>query len=258
MERIRNLTAYQKGILLILLAMMVAFAVLYGVVSSRVGFLYQNKILVPSQTEGSTVYSGSIYATPTSFTVSPDKTVTFRWGDKVYGPYTAREDPSAVPAEHSMADYMTGIEIRKDGIILLRGGVLRLNSTSSDFMLYNERGELYGFGITATMSDGTVVDEEGKRVDPMEPSAYTILKLMQGPELTSKGQWPIWFLGMILSIVAAVSILYADELFRWRLSLRIQDPYIVDPSEWEIAGRYIIWTVFPIAILALYILGLIN
>ncbi len=258
MKRIRNLTAYQKGILLILLAMMVAFAVLYGVVSSRVGFLYQNKILVPSQTEGSTVYSGSIYATPTSFTVSPDKTVTFRWGDKVYGPYTAREDPTAIPAEHSMAEYMTGLELQDNGKLLFRGGLLSTSSPLEDWTLYDEKGEIYGFRITATMSDGTVVDENGKRVDPMEPSVYTILKLMQGPELTRKGQWPIWVLGVIVSMVAAVSILFADELFRWRLSLRIQDPYIVDPSEWEIAGRYIIWTVFPIAILALYILGLIN
>ncbi len=256
MERIRNLTAYQKSILLILLAMAVAFAILYGVVSSRVGFAYQDAILVPNTQDGTTVYSGKIQGIPCNFTVSQDKTVTFLFGDKDYGPYTAQEDPSAIPEGTAASPYVTGLVMRDNGRILFRGSLRSGPGNYGEWTLFDENGELYGFTVTATMSDGTVVDGTGKRIDPMAPSVYTILRLMHGPELTHKGMWPIWALGVFMSLVCALSILFADELFHWWLSLRIQNPYSVDPSDWEIAGRYIGWTILPIAALALYIFGL--
>ena len=40
MERIRNLTLYQKCILILLLLMMIFFAVIYGMVTSRVCYTY--------------------------------------------------------------------------------------------------------------------------------------------------------------------------------------------------------------------------
>ena len=58
MERIKELDRYQKGLLVLLAVLAVAFCVIYSVVSSRVGVLYHDKILLPSEEKGNTVYSG--------------------------------------------------------------------------------------------------------------------------------------------------------------------------------------------------------
>ena len=97
MKRIRCLGWYQKGILLLMAVMVLAFAVIYAVTIAREGFAYEDAILVPKQENGNTVYSGKIQGEQASFTVYADKTVEFRYGDKLYGPYAVREDPSAIP-----------------------------------------------------------------------------------------------------------------------------------------------------------------
>lgn len=126
----------------------------------------------------------------------------------------------------------------------------------SGFLLIEENGDLQGFGETVTMSDGTQVDENGNVIDPWKPSVHIILELMQGPELTHKGHWGIWFLGLFLCLVTVISILFADELFRLSMSFRVYNPDLVEPSDLEIAGRYISWTIMPIMTLVVFVLGL--
>lgn len=256
MKRLRNLNRYQQSILLLLIAMLLVFTILYCVASSRVGFLYNDKILVPSEVNGSTVYAGTIRGTDCSFTVSADKTVVFQYGPQVYGPYTAVEDPTAVPKDDPFSAHMTGMEVKDKDKVIFRGGVFRLGSSDAISMLVNEDGSNASLGVTATMSDGTVVDMDGNVIDPMEPSVFTILELIDGPELTKKGVWAAWFTCVFLSVVITITMLFADELFRWSLHFQIRNADRAEPSDWEIAGRYISWTVIPIMILWLYILGL--
>lgn len=255
MERIKHLNRYQKSVLLILCAMLVIFTVLYPVVSSREGFAYKGAILKPHTENGSTVYAGRLQGEDAAFTVTPDKTVSFCWGDKVYGPYTAREEPDAVPEESEMAEHMTGVEIRLGEEIFFRGGVL-MTGGHTDMLLFDEDGTAGFINISYTTQDGLERDSDGNVIDPLAPSAVTILHLMKGPELTSKGSWHGWFGGVFLSLLTAVLILFADELFRWNLSFQIRDVGRVEPSEWEMAGRYISWTVIPVMALVLYIMGL--
>ena len=42
-----------------------------------------------------------------------------------------------------------------------------------------------------------------------------------------------------VSTIWAISILFADELFRWHLSFRVWNADNLEPSDWELAGRYI-------------------
>lgn len=256
MERIKGLDRYQKGILLLLIAMIVVFGVVYSVVSSRVGYLYNDVILVPSEENGNTIYSGAIKGQECFFTVTPEKTVTFHYGEKIYGPYTAKEDPTAIPEDDISSELMTGIEVKDGEDVIFRGGVLEMGGSDSYWMLVNEDGSNTSFAFTAVMSDGTVVDGDGNAVDPMEPSVSDILHLMDGPELTKKGQWLAWFLGIFVSASTAVSILFADELFRWNLRFQIRNVERAEPSDWEIAGRYIGWTGLTIMALVLYVMGL--
>ena len=245
LARVKVLGRYQKILLLLMAVMILAFTIIYPTVTARSGFLYEGTILVPSEEDGCTVYSGKIYGTAATFTVSAsaNKTVIFQYGNTVYGPYTVKEDPTAIPKDSDLQAQMTGIELRCGGEIVFRGGVVN----SGDWrMLYNEDGSFDLLrSITATMSDGT-----------MEPSVSTILDLTDGPALTHKGTWLGWFGGVLICVITALTMLFADELFRWNASFLVRNAEEAEPSDWEIAGRYITWTVLPVMAAVIFILGL--
>lgn len=253
MERIRSLNLYQKGILLMMAAMTLVFAVVYHMTISRVGFEYNGKILVPDQKDGSTVYSGKINGQPAQFTVSEDRTVVFQYGDQTYGPYTAIEDETAVPKDEETAEQMTGVELRQGGDILFRGGVL----DAGDYMLlYDEDGSFESLNISFVIDSGKVMDENGNEIDPVKPTVSTILALMGTPDLIHKGEWLAWFGGVIICVLNASGILFADELFRLNLSFRIRNADDAEPSDWEMTGRYIGWTVMLAMAFAVFLMGL--
>ena len=58
------------------------------------------------------------------------------------------------------------------------------------------------------------------------------------------------------SVITALTVLFADELFRGHLSFRIRNADRAEPSDWEIAGRYLSWTALPLLALVVFILGL--
>lgn len=179
--------------------------------------------------------------------------MTFQHGDKFYGPYTVREDPSAIPQDSQLGGDAVGLEVYCKDALLFRGAAL---DQGGFLWLYNEDGSIENFGFTATLSNGEMIDGSGNPVDPMEPSVSTILNLLSGPSLTHKGNWTGWFCGMLLCIGTAVSILFADELFYLSLSFQIRDPDRAEPSDWEIFGRYVSWTIIPLLALLVFVIGL--
>lgn len=254
MERMKNLNLYQKSILVLMLVMVLVFAVLYPMTISRVGYEYKDAILVPNQENGNTIYSGKLKGKQACFTVTEDKTVLFQHGDKSYGPYTAKEDPTAVPKDSEMAEYMTGVELREGDGILFRGGVRDMGDF---YWLQNEDGTGDNMVvITYVDSSGIKRDENGNIVDPFEPSVSSILELMNGPELTHKGVGFAWFGALFICLVNAISMLFADEMFRWHLSFRVWNADNLEPSDWELAGRYFSWTVLSIMALVIFVVGL--
>lgn len=253
MKRVKCLGRYPKGVLLLMIVMVLVFTILYPITIAREGFEYKNAILIPHQENGNTIYSGKIQGKQASFAVYADKTVEFQYNGRIYGPYIAKEDPTAIPKDSEVGESMTGVELRHGEEILFRGGVLDLGDYH---LLYSEDGSLENINISVTTSDGIVMDETGNVIDPMEPSVSTILDLMAGPELTHKGGWPAWFGGVFVCIVTTILILFADELFRWNLVFRIRNVDQAEPSDWEIASRYIAWTVLPLMAMIIFIRGL--
>ena len=253
MKRVKCLGRYPKGVLLLMIVMVLVFTILYPITIAREGFEYKNAILIPHQENGNTIYSGKIQGKQASFAVYADKTVEFQYNGRIYGPYIAKEDPTAIPKDSEVGESMTGVELRHGEEILFRGGVLDLGDYH---LLYSEDGSLENINISVTTSDGIVMDENGNVIDPMEPSVSTILDLMAGPELTHKGGWPAWFGGVFVCIVTTILILFADELFRWNLVFRIRNVDQAEPSDWEIATRYIAWTLCPILAMGIFVVGL--
>ena len=253
MEKIKSLNSYQKGILIFMTAMTLVFAVIYPRTISKVGYRYNDVILVPTQEKGKTIYTGKIQGKQAQFIVSEDKSIVFQYGDKSYGTYTMKEDPTAIPKDKELAEEMTGVEICNGDKLLFRGGVW----DSGDFYwLYNEDGTLDSLGFSVMTSNGIELDEDGNVIDRMEPSASTIYELLNEPELTHKGEAFVWFEAVFICILNTLSILFVDELFRWNLAFQIRNVENAEPSDWEIAGRYIGWTAMTIMALVLFIMGL--
>lgn len=253
MERIRSLGRYQKGVLLIVITMILVFTVIYPIISAREGFAYKGTILIPNQENGNTIYSGKIQGKQARFFVYEDKTVEFQYGDKTYGPYTAKEDQTAIPKDLEMREEMTGVELRQGEKILFRGGV---ENNGDVRLLFNEDGSIEDISISARTDDGIESDGNGNVNDPVEPPVSAILDLMAGPELTNKGEWYAWFVGVFLCFVTAISILFTDKLFRWNLIFLIRNADQAEPSGWEIIRRHVVWTIFPIIAMIVFIAGL--
>ena len=233
MEKLKSLNIYQKGVLIFMTVLALVFAVVYAIRVSRVGFEYKGTILVSHQENGSKIYSGKIQGKRAKFTVSEDKTVEFQYGDSIYGPYTRKEDPTAIPKGIDMGKIMTGVELRQGEDILFRGGILKIGSS---YLLYSE--------------DGSFVNER------VAPSISAILELMNEPALTHKGSWLAWFGAVFICILNAIYMVFADDLFRWSLAFRIRNTEHAEPSDWEIESRYIVWTIMPLFALGIFILGL--
>ncbi len=253
MEKIKSLNSYQKGVLIFMIVMALIFAVIYPVTISRVGYRYNDAILVPTQENGKTIYTGKIQGEQAQFIVAEDKSIVFQYGDKSYGTYTMKEDPTAIPKDKELAEEMKGVEIRNGDELLFRGGVW---DAGDFYWLYNEDGTLDSLGFSVYTSNGIALDENGNVIDRMEPSASTIYELMNEPELTHKGEALAWFGAVFICIINALTMLFADELFRWNLAFQIRNVENAEPSDWEIAQRYLVWTAMTIMALVIFIMGL--
>lgn len=249
MERIKALDRFQKGLILTLIALAVIFGVIYGAVSAHKGYWYFDEILRFSAQNGVVTYSGTIDGRACCFTVTDNKTVTFQCGENTYGPYTAKEDPTAIP---DGKDYLTGVQVMEGDSVFFRGGVYQ---EDADLLIYDEDGG-FVFDIVVSSESGFSMDENGNIIDPLAPSAKTVLELMAGPKLESKGIWLVYILSVILSVLTVATIVFADELFRFELSFKVYDASKAEPSDLEIMRRYIGWTVLTVAALVFYILGL--
>ncbi|MBQ2865838.1 MAG: hypothetical protein IJE90_04905 [Clostridia bacterium] len=251
MERIRSLNWYQKTLIIITILTVLIFSIIYPRVVNRVGIRYNDQIFVPETLDGATVYSGELDGIESKFIVSADNTVEFYYGDKLFGPYTLINDPSAVPQNHTNASRMTGIELRCGDEVVFRGGIAKFGSDY--WCLYDEKGDSNSsFTPEYTIGNTGYKSKKGSA----EPNTYTILSLMRGPELTHKGDKGFLLIAVFVSIVNLITILFADELFKFGLRLRISNAEDAEPSEWELMGRYGGWTFAVIMIISILIYGL--
>lgn len=172
-----------------------------------------------------TIYSGKISGKPAVFTVnSALGQVAFSHGDKTYGPYTAREDSSAIPPEYVHTG-ATGVELRVGEQVLFRGCAWK---SGDDLTCIGEEGYPLGLIFSYT-TNGIEYDNQGNVVDPMEPRVYAILELLSGPRLEHRGAWIGWLWALIIVGFILLSMLRADDTFRWRLSFESTIPGIQSP-----------------------------
>ncbi len=249
MERIKNLSKTQKVLMVIIAVMIVAFSIIYPVIMSIKGIEFRRDFLTKKEGQGDVTYTDGY----TSITVYDDQRIEFKcyhrftgdgYKDIIYGPYSWTEDPSAIPVgtENGMlsSDDYIGVKIMEGDKVFFRGAV-----SKAGYMVYNADG---------TMANDFDVVLGDYYANP--PDIYEIVKFINGPQATNRGNIILYILGIIICIIAVVSMLFPDELFRLAMWPRVRNLYDVEPSDWELTARVIGWYVFTIGAFVVFVVGL--
>ena len=256
MTAIRNkweeMSWFRRVLLIIMLAEIVGFGIATAVTVDRMGLEYDGGLLYP-RTEGDvTWYEGRVDGEDAAFSVTPDGTVEYRWGEYVYGPYQVVEDPTALPEDFLSGQ---GVEIRQGEEVLFRG------YRFSD-MLFDENGEpFWAIRAYGHASDGTIMVEGGQTISQEEyhaPGFSTLVQVVLEPELTHKGDVGLYLAVTFLALLNIVQILFPEALFKLSLLGRIRSVDIDDaePSSFYIAMEHIEWVVLAGACLIFYAMAL--
>ena len=110
-------------------------------------------------------------------------------------------------------------------------------------------GDALGLGGEGQYADGMkrMYPNKLQRYDEIIPFAH--VRLWKPGEFTDDTD-------QMLCILNALFVLFADELFHWNLLFRIRNAEDAEPSDWEIAGRYVGWTAITIMAFVIFIIGL--
>ena len=240
---------YRRGLLIVMAIEILAFFFATLVMINRPGLEYQDALLYP-RTEGELqIYQGRVDGETARFTVAPGGEVSYQWGEYTYGPYQISEDPSAAPEGKGR---MTGLEISLGDEVLFRGGY----QPNSALSLYQENGEpLWSISVSATMSDGTLIGEDGRVISPEEqhePTLFALVRVALDPELTRQGNILLYLLITVLAVFNMFQICFPGLFFRWSIRWHVRDPELAEPSDFYIAMERVEWVVIAIVCLVLY------
>lgn len=158
-----------------LLGMLLFFAVLYFITTSRLECKVGNNYMNYSEENGKAVYSSK--SGSTKYIVSADRTITYQSGDKIYGTYTVQTLEDA-----SLTRGASGVEIRLDGRLVFRGSY----KVSSDENVYLFR------------EDGTNV------TNALHCSELILLAEYPNRKLTHCGNWDMWWFGASITLFCLI------------------------------------------------------
>lgn len=242
-----GLTWPQRVMIFLQAFLIVLFLILTSTIGRQQVISYRGEHLRRSIDGAIITYSGRIDGERAVFTVSPGPVVEYRRGDDRYGPYTIRFDPTAVSDNSPSHQWQVGVEVWEGETRLFRGSYQSING----FSLYDENGDYHsssGIIIWAAGAEKTAAD--------YAPGVSTILRVALAPNVVRRGSVGFYLLGVLICAANALSILYADALFRWNLRFAIRAPEDAEPSDWELFSQWVGWIVLTIAALALFIIGL--
>lgn len=229
------------------------FLILYNTLGRQQVILYYGNYLRCS-TEGETTrYTGKSGGREIEFTVSSDLELTQRVGNTLFGPYSIVFDSDAIPEEEVLnrnmnltrTDFFEGVEVWEEDTCLFRGGYF---ANEEMLFLVDEEGE--------TLIDTFLLATAYSESIPEPPEVYTILKIALLPEVTQRGDINGLLMGMFCCVMCVLALWFEDELFRFNMSFQIRDAENVEPSEWELASRWLGWGMFTVLAVISFVMGL--
>lgn len=175
-----------------------------------------------------------------------------RVGEESFGPYQVRALDLADLSTRVLGLYPDGgMEITNatTGERLFRGGYIRSNNVYAFLLDENKQGEASSIGDFAPPRP-----EKGPSCDDLYRFTFG------GAEgvTTSRVNWSYFALALLMAVLNAASILWAEELFVWSMSFRVADPEKAKPSEWELFTRHAGWAVWLLLEVILLLAGLLS
>ena len=238
-------TRFQKIVLLILAAMAVLFAVLTAVSRAQKGAYFEETLLRPSSpTQNVTVYTGKAHGTQVAITVTRESdtraTVEFLI-EGVLDDVCVVDYPLA-PIRTERWTTVDGVRVTKNGTLLFEGG-------------YDPEDPIgWGWYTPEGVQDtrGALTARGYSDANPwlgFEVSANTALRFARGPELESRGSWGMYFLLLVLTLLAALDAAFPMSLFYLQHCCDVRDP---EPSDFYLACQRVGWVLYPLLLLGGY------
>lgn len=240
---IKELSVGRRVLLIINAVLIAATIILYSTYGKQQVIRYEDSHLRFKQEGDVSTYTGRVNGKRTQITVKDSCEVVIRSGEDIWGPYTIVFDNSAIPPEEKISlnicdvSGLKGIEIFLENVSLFRGAYQKFADV---IFLIDESGDMVSELITVT------VDYDFKEAgeDSIQPDIETILKLAVHPDITQRGEFSLFSMGIFLSVVCILAILFEDELFRYSLRFQIRNAETAEPSEWEMYSRWLSWIMF--------------
>ncbi len=259
------LTLFQRIILLVLAAMFLFFGGLYAWRHAHPGVFYDGRatsdqFLTFSEEGGVRRYTGAVDAQSAEFIVDGDQ-VTYRSGDRTYGPYQVLRDDSVLPADSDGIISRVGVRVLRGEETVFEGGCIypsdSINGSWYEDLVWSD-GTPYdtslGFGFVSTTS-GFIFDNEGDEEEFYAPRLSAVILLALGPTLSCRGSWGLYILAAVLSVAVAAYTLYYQQLLRWQVRWYVRDWANAEPSDWMMFGALIGILVLTGMVLMLYVTG---
>ena len=252
MERIKNLDKTQKIILILTIAALVLFTVIYPVFFYHTGIRYHGKMLTLTIEDNKHVYSGKLDGKKIKFTVDGNR-LDMTYGDAQIVPYYVCST-GETPEQASTFVLQSGpLVVFRRGEVLFRGTV---SENLSGRYYYTTNRTTFVPGVLRQINN-TCYDMLNNVVINAEPNIDEIIWLLEMPSIHKNDELAVfWVFGAIICIVNIISIIFVEELFRLRYVFSVADPYAVEPSELTLIMRPISWGLTLVIALLFFFTGL--
>lgn len=240
-------TKLQKVLLIILLALAVAFAVITGAVRTRKGVAFEDGFLSVAREGDSTIYSGRAEGQKVTITTYPEggtQVVELAVGTLINHTYRVEYPGGTIKGDYG--DYRR-IRITVKGRTFLEEtlfeGGYNPDAVFSDFC--DENGEPDMIAVGRAVINGSIWPSY-----VMFPSQ--VMRFINGPATTCRGDWLIYALGVFLSLITAVAVAFPEHLFHLNHFLSVRDP---EPTDFYLATQRVSWIIMTVVILGIYLWG---
>ena len=241
-----------RRIWLIALAVMaVLFLILTQAVSRRAGVQFHDSLLEAQGSVENGAYFGKAHGETVNITVrrQSETAVEMKLSISNVADETWLVEYPLEPISTEHGWELPGLRISRNGEVVFEGAYDPDHRQDWGYMLYDTNGAWYADDILRISASSGL--EDGYWND-YETSINTVLKFVNGPEITARGSWQLWFYGLLLSAMAAVLVAFPDTLFRWNHRWYVKDP---EPTDFYYFSTRIGAGIVTIVALVSYIIG---
>ena len=239
-------TVFQKSVLVILAAMIVVFAGVTAFNQSRKGILFEDAILYRQEVTDADCFAGKVMGEEVTLLCwygdgSEVKEFTLRVGDHIHDTYTVYLGEPLIPLSITYsAVQVPTLRILKHDRVVFEGGYWEETEA-----FFTPEGEFSGLNLDMT----TYVTGADPWEDYTMPKGM-LVQLALEPELVDRGDWRLYGIMVLFTLLAMADVAFPYTLFRWRHRRWVKDP---EPTDDYMSVQHLVWMLVIPVLLAGYI-----